>query len=136
MKRTSLLNRDISHLIASLGHMDEIVIGDAGLPIPKDVAVIDLAVTAGIPSIFDLLKVIRTELAVEKILIAQETGMSLKNRLTTEVKDWETTQQKDISIEELSHEDFKRRTRSAKTVIRTGETTPYANVILVSGVVF
>jgi D-ribose pyranase len=42
----------------------------------------------------------------------------------------------DVSIETVTHLVFKEQTRSARAVIRTGEFTPYANVILVSGVVF
>lgn len=34
------------------------------------------------------------------------------------------------------HEHFKQATKTAKAVIRTGETTPFANVILHSGVIF
>ncbi len=136
MKRTVLLNRNISSLIASLGHMDEIVIGDAGLPVPDDVEVIDLAVIKGIPSFFTLFEAVKSELAIEKIIFAQEISANLKEQLNAEIEDWKTVQQKDIAVEEMSHEDLKKRTRKAKAVIRTGETTPYANVILVSGVVF
>jgi D-ribose pyranase len=42
----------------------------------------------------------------------------------------------DIPIEVVSHESFKARTSDAKAVVRTGEFTPYANVILIAGVVF
>lgn len=136
MKRTVLLNRNISSLIASLGHMDEIVIGDAGLPVPDGVEVIDLAVIKGIPRFFTLFEAVKSELAIEKVIFAQEAGVNLKKQLSAEIEDWKTVQQKDIAVEEMSHEDLKERTRRAKAVIRTGETTPYANVILVSGVVF
>ena len=42
----------------------------------------------------------------------------------------------DIPISHIPHKDFKRRTFEAKAIVRTGEFTPYANVILISGVVF
>jgi D-ribose pyranase len=41
-----------------------------------------------------------------------------------------------VPVEFVSHSDFKTRTASARAVVRTGEFAPYANVILVSGVVF
>jgi D-ribose pyranase len=41
-----------------------------------------------------------------------------------------------VPVEFVSHSDFKARTASARAIVRTGEFAPYANVILVSGVVF
>jgi len=41
-----------------------------------------------------------------------------------------------IPVDEVSHDEFKRMTQQARAVVRTGEFTPYANVILISGVVF
>jgi D-ribose pyranase len=38
--------------------------------------------------------------------------------------------------EGVSHVDFKRHSAGARAVVRTGECTPYANIILVAGVVF
>lgn len=49
MKKTALLNRDVSEVIASLGHTDMLVICDAGFPVPGDVQRIDLAVAASLP---------------------------------------------------------------------------------------
>ena len=45
MKRTGLLNIELSQVIAGMGHGDVLVIGDAGLPVPKGVRRIDLALT-------------------------------------------------------------------------------------------
>ena len=42
MKRTGILNRHLSAATASLGHTDEVVIADAGLPIPDGPTVVDL----------------------------------------------------------------------------------------------
>jgi len=39
-------------------------------------------------------------------------------------------------VELVSHEELKRLSQKAAAVVRTGEFTPYANVILYSGVVF
>jgi D-ribose pyranase len=41
-----------------------------------------------------------------------------------------------VPVEFVSHAEFKVRTTSARAIVRTGEFAPYANVILVSGVVF
>ena len=131
MKKTGILNKDISEVVASLGHKDTLVIADAGLPIPAETRRIDLALTEGIPSFLDTLRVVLTEMQVERAIVAEEmleaspnVYQALKELLG------------DVSIETVTHLVFKEKTRSARAVVRTGEFTPYANVILVSGVVF
>ena len=42
----------------------------------------------------------------------------------------------DLPVTFVSHEAFKEKTAQCKAVIRTGEVTPYANIILCSGVSF
>jgi D-ribose pyranase len=39
----------------------------------------------------------------------------------------------DIPIKTVPHATFKEQTRTSRAIIRTGECTPYANVILVAG---
>ena len=48
MKKTGILNSDISRVVADMGHMDWLGIGDAGTPVPKTTEKIDLAVSAGL----------------------------------------------------------------------------------------
>lgn len=129
MKRTALLNAELSHAIATLGHGDMLVIGDVGLPIPNGPRRIDLALTPGIPAVADVLRVVLTELQVEKAVIATEAVERAQGRLP----DW---CQLPVAPQTVSHEEFKRLTERARVVVRTGECTPYANVILVAGVTF
>ncbi|NIZ02444.1 D-ribose pyranase [Thalassospira lucentensis] len=136
MKRTQLLNRHISRLVAELGHMDEIIVADAGLPVPSGVEVIDLAVCPGLPSFFDVLSALKSELAIEAAIFAKEASQELAGTLTATLTAWGDEIGKNVDITRISHDDFKKRSATAKAVIRTGETTPYANVILISGVVF
>ena len=51
MKKRGILNAQLSYLIAALGHKDLFMIGDAGMPIPEDVEMVDLVLTAGVPSL-------------------------------------------------------------------------------------
>ncbi|UOA29180.1 D-ribose pyranase [Pseudosulfitobacter sp. DSM 107133] len=136
MKRGGNLNRHLSSLVASLGHMDEIVIADAGLPVPDGVAVIDLAVSHGIPAFWDVVQALRSEMVIEAACFAQEADTELQGRLAAIMTDWGQDNGKVIALQTTSHDAFKARTRQAKAVIRTGECTPYCNVILVSGVAF
>lgn len=136
MKRTTLLNRELSALVASLGHMDEIVLADAGLPVPPGVPVIDLAVSAGVPAFFDVLAALQSELIIEAAIHAAEADSALRARFQDSTAAWSAETGKPIALSELSHADFKTRTAQARAVIRTGECTPYCNMILVSGVPF
>jgi len=131
MKKIGILNQPISCVVAGLGHMDMLVIADAGLPIPANTQRIDLALAEGIPSFLQTLRVILSETQMEHAIIAEEmreVSPALYEALQDALGD--------TPLEAIPHVAFKERTRSARAVIRTGEFTPYANIILVSGVVF
>jgi D-ribose pyranase len=134
MKKTPLLNVALSRLIASLGHGDTVVIGDAGLPVPPGVELIDLALTQGIPDFVSTLKVVLSEMQVEshvlaqEILVRQSPALAALNALEAEGA---------LGRRELlSHEQFKVLSRQARAIVRTGECQPYCNIILVAGVTF
>jgi D-ribose pyranase len=137
MKRTPLLHAELSQVIATLGHGDMLAIGDAGLPIPPGPQRIDLALTLGIPAIADVLRVVLSEMQVERAVLAQEAVARNGGALPA----WCASQLSQLGpsaqVPELvSHEDFKRLSARARAVVRTGENTPYANIILVAGVTF
>jgi D-ribose pyranase len=118
-------------LIATLGHGDAVVIGDAGLPVPQGTRCIDLALTRGVPSFMQVLNAVLSEMAVERAQIADElleANLPRADDIRRSLKDAEMTL--------LPHADFKQLTAGARAVIRTGECTPYCNVILYSGVAF
>lgn len=128
MKKRGVLNEGISRVISCLGHKDMLVICDAGFPIPKGVDRIDVAVGKNIPRFLETVRVIVEELFVEKIIVANELG-----------KDSELYKKliglfSQIKVENVPHEELKAMIRDARAVVRTGEFTPYANVILVCGV--
>jgi D-ribose pyranase len=131
MKKSTLLNAELSYVIATLGHTDMLVIADAGLPIPPETERIDLALTDGVPSAEQTLRVVLEEMAVEKAFLAEEVGANNPQFLQA-VKEMLPG----VTLEFIPHTQFKDLTRSARAVVRTGEFTAYANVILISGVVF
>lgn len=131
MKKNGILNPTLSSVIASMGHMDTLVIADAGLPVPQETIRIDLALSEGIPSFMDTVRVVLSELQIEGAVVAEEML-----QVSPEVYDTLRVILGDVAIETVKHTEFKERTRSARAVVRTGEFTPYANVILVAGVVF
>ncbi len=135
MKRTRLLNSELSYEISKIGHTASIVVCDAGLPIPCGVKRIDLAIERGYPSFIRTLDAVLSELRVEEIVIAQE--IHAKNPgIFQEMMDTFRAHQMEPVVTEVPHEAFKDLTRSSEAIVRTGECTPYANVILKSGVVF
>ena len=134
MKRTSLLHAELSQVIASMGHGDMLVLGDAGLPIPYGPHApqrIDLAVCAGTPGLQTVLQAVLTELQVEGSIIAQEALEGEDKRLPA----W-CAQQLPGKPASVSHVEFKKLCAQARAMVRTGECTPYANIILVAGVAF
>lgn len=129
MKKNGLLNPDLCRVIAGLGHGDLLVIADAGLPVPSSCERIDLSVVPGLPRFIDVLAPIVSELDVERAIIASE--LSEQNpQVFAELKRLLAS----VPIETVSHEAFKRKTADAHAVVRTGEVTSFANVILIGGV--
>jgi D-ribose pyranase len=131
MKKTGLLNQPLSTVIAGLGHTDTLVIADAGLPIPSGVERIDLAVSAGMPPFLEVLRAVLGEMQIEGVVIAAEMH-TRSPQMYAALLDLLG----DVPVQTVTHEQFKARTREARAVVRTGEFTPYANIILIAGVVF
>jgi D-ribose pyranase len=133
MKRKGVLNSELSKTIASMGHTDKLVICDSGLPIPKNSDVVDLALTKNIPRFIDTLKVILEELKVEEAIVTNELVKG-NNKYFKQI----TSLLNGTKIKKVDHEKFKEITRNGGNVtfVRTGEATPYANIILISGVTF
>lgn len=130
MKKQGILNAALSDILASMGHTDLLVVADAGLPIPPGVPVIDLAVRCGVPTFADVLSAIANELQVEQIVIASEA------RQTGDPLPEVAELFPGVPLTTCPHEEFKQRAARARAVVRTGECTPYHNVILQAGVVF
>ena len=131
MKRTTLLHAELSEVIARLGHGDLLVIADAGLPIPDGPRRIDLAVSANVPRFAEVLAAVLAEMQVESAVVADELAArnpgvhaDLRHQLG------------ETPVSSVPHEQFKATSRGARAIVRTGEFSPYANVILRAGVVF
>jgi D-ribose pyranase len=79
----------------------------------------------------ETLKVVLADMAVEKVSLAHEI-----KELNPSVEEQVTNLVNGVSINYISHDELKALTKQAKAVIRTGEATPYANIILHAGVIF
>ena len=131
MKKSYLLNSEISYVIAKMGHNDGLALGDCGLPVPEGTKRIDLAISKNLPGFIDTLKAVLSELEIQEVIIAEETKQ-ISPEIFKEIKELIGS----TKISFVSHEDLKKELTNCKAVIRTGEQTPYANIILKSGVVF
>ena len=139
MKKTTILNAQLSRCIAELGHTDSLTICDAGLPIPDVLERIDLALTKGIPSFLDTLFATTSEMFVERVVIAEEIKQKNPQILTALLAHFaqlEQQQGNQIVVEYVLHENFKKLSQDSRAIVRSGECSPYANVILYSGVPF
>jgi D-ribose pyranase len=131
VKKQGILNAELAEVIAGMGHTDLLVIADAGFPVPPGVPCIDLAVRCGLPPMLDVTEAVADELEIEALTVADELlsrGSELPDSLAELFPK--------AALAHISHEDLKQLSARAKAVVRTGECTPYHNVILRAGVVF
>lgn len=131
MKKTGIINAQLAGLIAGLGHKDIFMIADGGMPIPKGVEIVDLALCGGVPSFRQVLDAVLDEAEVENYILAEEIEEKNKEMLSY-------IQEKlpGVESEMISHVNLKKMTRDIKFAVRTGEFTPYPNIILRAGVTF
>ena len=129
MKKKGIMNRELAGIFAKLGHTDQIVIADCGLPIPDGTECIDLSYKLGEPGFITILNEVLEDLEIECVYIAEEMKEANPN-----IESY--IHERFHIVERMSHENFKRQTKAAKVIIRTGEASPYANIILQSGVIF
>lgn len=131
MTKDGILNPELNAAIARAGHTDRFVIADCGLPAPEGVPVIDLSLVRGVPGFLETLKAVSAQLVVESYFLASEMpGKS------PDLYHGTVDALGGLPHREVPHEDLKRLTESARVIVRTGETTSFANVVLVCGVNF
>lgn len=129
MKRRGILNAQLSGEIARLGHTHTVVVADHGLPLPRGgtTAVVDLALVPGLPAFTQVLDALLDEIVVEGSTMAVEAG-------GTVVEEWLAA--RGLDPQRVPHSELKELTDRATIVVRTGEATPFANVVLHCGVPF
>ncbi len=129
MKETGLLNYEISDVIAHLGHMDEMIICDAGFPIPVGIRAVDISLKVNQPTTLEVLTELLQHFSVEKIVLAEET----QKHSPTMYAQLTGLFDKSVAVETMPHTNFKQHSRGVKAIVRTGDFTAYSNILLVSG---
>lgn len=131
MKKSGILNAQLAGYIAALGHKDLFLIGDAGMPIPKGIPIVDLVLCGGVPTFEQVMDAVLEETEVEYYYLAEE--IKEKNpRLLKYIGE----SLPGVESEMMPHVEFKKFTENVKFAIRTGEFTPYPNIVLRAGVAF
>jgi len=139
MNKGHLLHPDIAYIVTQLGHFETLTIADAGLPIPLGATRIDLALTQGIPSFRQVSEAIAAAMQIQAAHIAEEIvehNPLVHRQLLALIDRVSVEQGQQIDVFYVPHDRFKSLTHQSRAVIRTGECTPYANVIFTAGVTF
>lgn len=131
MKKSGILNAQLIGLIAALGHKDTFMVGDAGMPIPKGVPIVDLALCGGVPTFRQTMDAILAETEIEGYVIAEEIDEKNPELLT-----YIHEKLPEAEEEKISHIELKKMSAECRFAVRTGEFTPYPNIILRAGVAF
>lgn len=134
MRKTNLLNTQLSTAISEMGHTQWLTIGDAGLPILNDGRKIDVSVIRGLPSFIDVLAATLSEMKVQAIYLAEEIKSENPEQLTA----IEVLLEPNVDIIWVTHDELKAMSRDENNIatVRTGEVTPYSNIVLESNVDF
>ena len=130
MIKNAILNTELLCLLSRIGHTQTICVCDAGLPVPQNSQLIDLSVVPGCPDIQTVLTAILQCTPTEKAYCASESlekNPGFVNFLTSMLT---------YDITYVSHEQLKELSHDCMAYVRTGECTPYANVILQAATTF
>ena len=119
MKKNGVLNSEINHVIASMGHFDQITVCDAGLPIPMTVKRIDLAVVENLPGFIDVVRAVAEDMEVQRIFLAEEAKQRNPEMISAMKEIFS-----EVDLVFIPHDTFKEQTNESRAIIRTGECSP------------
>jgi D-ribose pyranase len=132
MRASGLLQAELIAILAALGHGETVVLSDAGLPTPPGVRRIDLAVAPGLPPLLPVLEAVLGAAVFEAATVSHE----LTERAPGLARAVAAALGPAIPLRAIRHTELKAACVHAVAVVRTGEFTPFANVLLQAGVAF
>ena len=121
-----LLNPAVASLIRRVIHTQSLLLADRGFPVPPGLETIDLSLTSDVPTILQVLDAVLPDLPADRLIVAEEMRQASTSR-------WEHHQKGPIRVESVPHLELKRLAREAVGCIRTGDSVPYANLLIVGG---
>ena len=129
MLKTGIFHPQLLRVLGESRHKDLLVIGDAGLPIPKGVERIDLGWKQGSPGYLEVLEEIAKVLVIESATFATEALEVSPDFHKEALK----LLPEGAPVSYVPHTELKEISAGAKAIILTGEFTPYTNVVLTAG---
>lgn len=128
MFKTGILNPQILSLLARVRHTNTLVIADRGFPFWPQIETVDISLVDDLPRVLDVLKSIRANFTIGHAWMAEEfhgaNGLQTRGEFEAALAG--------IPLVFEPHIEFKKRVPHAIGLIRTGDTTQYANMILES----
>lgn len=123
-----IINPLVLDLVSRIRHTNTVVIADAAFPYWTEIETVDISLIRGIPTVLDVAGAILANWKCGEVIMADEfnTHNTLKTRNTFRKAF------KGIPMTFEPHLAFKTRVPHAIGLIRTGDTTKYGNMILVS----
>lgn len=128
MIKSGILNPKILSLLARVRHTNTLVIADRGFPFWPMIETVDISLIDDMPTTLQVLAAIKPNFNIGHIFMAEEfLNVNQKNTTDKFAVLWEQ-----IPITFEPHPEFKLRVPNAIGLIRTGDTTQYANMIIES----
>jgi D-ribose pyranase len=126
--KNGILNPAINSLLSRVRHTNTLVIADRGFPYWPQTETVDISLVDDVPRVLEVLKAIQANFVIGKVVMAEE--FRRVNNLET-VRSFERCFG-NIPVAFEPHLQFKQRVPLAVGLIRTADTTQYANMILES----
>jgi D-ribose pyranase len=128
MLKTGILNPQLNSLISRVRHTNTLVIADRGFPFWPMIEIVDISLVDDVPTVLQVLAALRSNYVIGKAFMAQEF---LRNN-QPKTRAAFARALAGIELKHEPHVEFKKRIPNAIGLIRTGDTTQYANIILES----
>lgn len=128
MLRTGILNPQINSLLSRVRHTNTLLIADRGFPSWAAIETVDLSLVDDIPRVLDVLRAILPNFTIGRIAMAEEFRQHNSSAVVTEF----SRVMSGLEVQFQPHIDFKKRVPEVTGIIRTADTTQYANMILES----
>jgi D-ribose pyranase len=128
MLQSGILNPDLLSLLARIRHTNTLVIADWAFPYWPELEEVDLALTIGVPTVLQVLDLIRPNFKIGEVFMAEEFHANNPKKL----KDAFGKSLDGLKVTYEPHIAFKHRVPGAVGLVRTGDPTKYGNMIIES----
>jgi D-ribose pyranase len=128
MLKTGILNPQINSLLSRVRHTNTFVIADRGFPFWPGIETVDISLVDDVPTVLAVLHALRPNFQIGKAWMAQE----FLKRNSAKTRSAFAEALRGVKLSHEPHVKFKQRVPQAIGLIRTADTTLYANIILES----